>query len=342
MIEHARAAAEEYAARYGIASTLRGLFYILVSRGVVPNTRGAYKALSEKVARARYLGEFPWYLIRDETRTFKWGEYGQSIADAQRVVEELRRLAPEEKERLLRDYLSSRYTVRLSRWEGQRCSILIVVEKEAQLDAVDKMVNTDLRWDVSVTTSRGFESATAVRQIADWVGSVKRKGRTPVLLLVFDWDPSGEYAGVYDLVFRVLALLDGETARTLREWERARTLEEKGGLVRRLAERHGLVFEKVMLTWEQVRKYGLPPVPQDEEARRKLERDSRARVFAEKYGFLGQVEVDAMVALYYDEAKRLLDEAVRRYFDPKVYEEVKRREEELREEVKKLLGGGGE
>ncbi|MEM1672327.1 MAG: hypothetical protein QXT86_09795 [Archaeoglobaceae archaeon] len=94
-----------------------------------------------------------------------------------------------------------------------------------------------------------------------------------------------------------------------------------------------------MLTWDQVKRYNFPPVPQDPDTKRKLERDSGARMFMEKYGCLGQVEVDAMVALYYDELRRILDEAVRKYFDFNKYQEVAKKEEELKKKVSDLLGG---
>jgi len=94
-----------------------------------------------------------------------------------------------------------------------------------------------------------------------------------------------------------------------------------------------------MFVWDQVKRYNLPPEPQDQETKRKLERDSRARMFLEKYGFLGQVEVDAMFALYYDEAKKIVDEAIKRYFDFNKYQEVVKKEEELKKKVVDLLGG---
>lgn len=327
----------EYIVKNGIAPTLRGLFYILVSKNIIPNTKSAYRTLSEVVARARYLGEFPWSYIRDETRQFAWGEFGRSIADAERALNELQNLTPEEKERLLKETLQRRYEIRISRWEGQQYSVLVVVEKEAQYDAFYKIVNIDLQWDVSITTSRGFESATAVKNISEWVQSVKSKNRTPVLLLIFDWDPSGEFASIYDLVFRVLMLMEQRRGKLLEKWASLRSLDKKGVLVQELAEKHSVVFEKVMLTWEQVQKYSLPPEPQDENVKRKLLRDPRARMFMEKYGFLGQVEIDAMISLYYDETKRIIDEAIRKYFDFKAYEEVKAKEEELRRRLGTLI-----
>jgi len=42
-----------------------------------------------------------------------------------------------------------------------------------------------------------------------------------------------------------------------------------------------------MFVWDQVKRYNLLSEPQDPETRKKLERDPRARMFLEKYGFLG-------------------------------------------------------
>ncbi|MEM1645586.1 MAG: hypothetical protein QXL96_06930 [Ignisphaera sp.] len=91
--------------------------------------------------------------------------------------------------------------------------------------------------------------------------------------------------------------------------------------------------------WDQVKRYNLPPEPQDQETKKKLERGPRARMFLEKYSFLGQVVVDAMFALYYDKAKKIIDEAVKKYFDFGRYQEVVKKEEELKKRVVDLLGG---
>ncbi|MEM4623213.1 MAG: hypothetical protein QW816_04070 [Desulfurococcaceae archaeon] len=64
-----------------------------------------------------------------------------------------------------------RYTVQLSKWEMQKHAALVVVEKEAQYEAIHKMLNVDLAWDVSVTTSRGFESATANSRLPHYPSS---------------------------------------------------------------------------------------------------------------------------------------------------------------------------
>jgi hypothetical protein len=324
-----------------IPLTLRGLFYILVSKNVIPNTRNAYTSLSAALARARYYGEFPWHLLHDKVRDISWGDVGYSVTDAERVVEELKNLTPEQKEQIVKDYLKSRYSVRLAQWEGQPYRVMIAVEKDALYDIVRNIVKTQLSWDVTITFSRGFESASQAKEIADWVKGLKKKNITPVILLVYDFDPSGEYASVRDFMFRVLALAKGRNVdRLFDEWVEAKTDEEKQRILQSLTDEIGIKWEKVMLTWDQVVKYNIPPTPENEEVIEKLKRDPRRKWFVEKYGNLYQAEVDALLALNVNEARRILDEAIRKYFDPKIHEQIKAKEEELRKKVLEKLGEG--
>jgi hypothetical protein len=338
VVEVAREEAERYYSANGLPLTLRGLFYILVSKNVIPNTKSFYNEFSRHVARARYLGEFPWYLLHDKVRSISWGDVGQGIPDAQRALEELSKLTPEDKERLLKEYLASKYEIRVRQWEGQPYRVMVVVEKDALYDIVKDIVRNQLGWDVSITFSRGFESASQAKEIAEWVRDLRRDCVTPVFLLIYDFDPSGEYASIRDFVFRVLALASKEEAGSLfKEWEEADD-KAKEEILDSLSDRTGVEWKKVMLTLEQVVKYNIPPTPENEEVKKKLERDPRKRWFVERYGGLYQAEVDALLALNVDEAKRILDEAIRKYFDAKIYEEVKKKEEELRKQVRERLG----
>jgi hypothetical protein len=332
----------EEATRYYLANniplTLRGLFYILVSKNVIPNTKNAYATLSAVLAKARYYGRFPWHLIHDKVRDISWGDIGYSISDAQKIVEELSKLTPEQKEQMLKEYLRAKYTIRLAQWEGQPHRVLIVVEKDALYDIVKSIVQVQLGWDVTITFSRGFESASHARIIADWIKGLKERNITPVILLIYDFDPSGEYASIRDFLFRVLALARGGDIEELFDrWTGAKADAEKQAIIDELSSGVGVKWEKIMLTWEQVVKYNIPPTPENEEVRKKLERDPRKKWFLAKYGNLYQAEVDALLALNIDEAKRIIDGAIRRYFDQGIYEEVKRREEELRRQVAEKL-----
>jgi hypothetical protein len=272
-------------------------------------------------------------------RDISWGDVGYSITDAERVVEELKNLTPEEKEQIVKDYLKSRYSIRLAQWEGQPYRVMIAVEKDALYDIVRNIVKSQLGWDVTITFSRGFESASQAKEIADWIKSLKKKNITPVILLVYDFDPSGEYASIRDFVFRVLTLAKGRGVDEIFDrWTESKTDEEKNKILEELTNELGVKWEKVMLTWDQVVKYNIPPTPENEEVIEKLKRDPRRKWFVEKYGNLYQAEVDALLALNVNEAKRILDESIRKYFDAKIYEEVKKKEEELRMKVMEKLG----
>jgi len=330
--------ARDYYDKNRMPLTLRGLFYILVSKNIIPNTRTSYGSLSAALAKARYEGHFPWYLIHDKVREISWGDVGYSIADAEKVVEDLKNLTPEQKEEILKQYLQAKYTVRLAQWEGQKHRVMIVVEKDALYDIVRNIVRHQLGWDITITFSRGFESATHAKEVADWIKRMKGNNIVPVILLIYDFDPSGEYASIRDFMFRVLLLARGKQIdKLLSEWLGAKDDEERRKILDGLTNEVGIQWKKIMLTWDQVNKYNIPPTPENEEVIKKLQRDPRKKWFMEKYGNLYQAEVDALLALNIDEAKRIIDEAIRQYFDAKIYEQVKAREEELRRKAEELI-----
>ena len=77
--------AKNYHSQQGDSLTLRGLFYILVSKNVIPNTKSSYKTLSDVLAKKRYKGEFPAYLLKDVTRKTSYLEqierYAQELSE---------------------------------------------------------------------------------------------------------------------------------------------------------------------------------------------------------------------------------------------------------------------
>jgi hypothetical protein len=311
-------AAWEYYLQHGTPLTLRGLFYILVSKGVIPNTVSAYKRLSEVLAKARYEGRFPWYLLKDVTR--------------RRVDKELPTyyptspLSPEELRKILEDYISRYADVRLNPWEDQKYRVIVVVEKEALADAVDRFVSEVFPFGVyQVRVIRGYDSATDIHELAETVESIPPT-QVPVVLQLGDYDPSGE-----DIV------------RDFRE------------RLRMLSRRSDIVFEKVAVTLDQILDLQLPARPESVEEIQKMRRDpryksyiaklqqlaeadERVRKFIENYGSPEiRVELDALVALKPEEFKRILKTAIERYFDWGVYESVtKPKEEELRRQAEEV------
>ena len=332
-MEAARREAEAFYARYGEPLTLRGLFYILVSRGVIPNTVSAYKRLSEALARARCAGEFPWHLLKDTTRR---REYKEPLTRYPTSP-----LTPEELARALEEYVRSRTEVSVNPWEDQPHRVVVVVEKEALGDLVSRFI--DEAWGrgvYQVRVIRGYDSATDLHELARDLSLIPAHQR-PVVLILGDFDPSGE-----------------DIARDFRE------------RLTMLSNRKDIVFEKVAVTLDQILEMRLPAKPESleelekmrrdpryrayvERLAREAERDERVRRLVEMYGSPEiRVELDALAALRPEEFKRILAGAIAKYFDEGIYERVtKPREERLRrlaeevrreslESVRRMLGGG--
>jgi len=293
LLEVARREAEEYLQKNNIAVTLRGLFYILVSKNVVANTKSAYKRLSEVIAKARYEKRFPAHLIRDVTRSSAYLEKTEYYPSE---------LSEEDLRRLIESTLESYSTYSLNPWKDQPKRVIVLVEKEAQYELVKKVVYEGFDFGVyKVVFSRGYDSATDMIKLAEEIKSLNNSGYKAVLLIITDFDPSGE-----------------DIARDY--VERLKYIEPS------------LDFEseKVAVTRDQVEKFNLPCTPESQEELEKLQRDPRYKGFVDKWGLV-RVELDALVALRLDDFKQILVDSIKKHFDFKVYEEVtKKREEELK------------
>jgi hypothetical protein len=323
--------AEAYYQQYGTALTLRGLFYILVSKNVIPNTVTAYHQLSARLAKARYEGDFPWHLLRDTTR--------RSIKLEKETQYPDRPLSADELKRILEYYIKHYTNVSINPWEDQPYRVIVVVEKEALGDLVAKFIEEVWQHGVyAVRVIRGYDSATDVHLLAETIASLP-ENQKPVILQLGDYDPSGE-----DIV------------RDLRE------------RLMMLSHRTDIVFEKVAVNLSQIIEMQLPAKPESMDEITKMRRDPRYKGYVERLTLLAQqdervkrliemygspeirVELDALVALQPDRFKEILRNAIERYFDWQIYNDVtKKREEELRkkaeevrmktmEEMKKLSG----
>jgi hypothetical protein len=332
LLSEAYRVAEEYFNQYGTALTLRGLFYILVSKGVIPNTVSSYKRLSDVLAKARYNGEFPWYLIKDVTR--------------RRVHLELstyyptRPLTPEELRSILESYINSYTDVSVNPWDDQSHRVIVVVEKEALADTITQFINEVFPFGVyQVRIIRGYDSATDIYELSNTVASIP-DNQKPVILMFSDYDPSGE--------------------------DIARDFIDR---LKKLSKRD-VIYEKVAVKLDHIIDLQLPCKPEslDEIAKMRRDpryksyiasiqelasRDERVRKLVEMYGSHEiRVELDALAALRPNEFKQIIRESIEKYFDWDTYNIVtKKREEELKakasevkaqslDSLKKLLGGG--
>jgi len=290
--------AKEYRKRHGISPTLRGLFYILVSKNVIENTVQCYKTLSRVLAEKRYSKEFPDFLIRDVTRKSKYAEKETYYKTEEITLDEI-------KDRL-ESWLNYTYDVSLNVWEFNKDRVIVLVEKEAEYEAVVKMLS-DFEYGVySIRCMKGFDSATDVLTIAREVKNLNLQGYRAVLLLITDFDPSGEE--IAEDVSRRLKRIDPEL---------------------------DFIAEKVMVTKEQVLKFNLPYRPESEAEIKKLQRDSRFTKFVSKHGLM-RVELDALIGLRFNEAKEILINAILKYLSKDAIDQYNKKKEELEKQSSEI------
>ncbi|MEM4621026.1 MAG: hypothetical protein QW607_12545 [Desulfurococcaceae archaeon] len=299
LLEVARREAEEYYIKNGIAITLRGLFYILVSKGYIPNTKYTYRRLSDILAEARYDGKFPPHLIRDETR---------SSAFLERVELEPEELSEEELKELIKSVLENRSRYNVNPWKDQPKRVIILIEKAALYDLVKKIVEENFEFGVyKIKSTRGYDSATDIIELAEEIKELNKKEYKVVLLILTDFDPSGEdiHRDYIERLKRVDSSLNFEA-------------------------------EKVAVTPDHIKMFDLPCSPDSAEELEKLKRDPRYKGFVDKWGLV-RVELDALVALYPEEFKQIVIEAIKKHFDYSIYENVtKKRMEEMKQRAKEV------
>lgn len=156
------ARAKEIVESFDAPITLRRLFYLLVSEGVIENKSKAYSRLSELTAKERRNGDFPE--LTDLTFELHQATGWSSPKSILRTA-------------------ANQY--RRDRTEGQDHQIFIGVEKNGLRPTLEEWFN---EYGVLVFAIGGYESVPAETDV-NW--AIRRDGRPAVLLYGGDLDPSG-------------------------------------------------------------------------------------------------------------------------------------------------------
>jgi len=183
------------------------------------------------------------------------------------------------------EYLVNSYRQPL--WADQDVYVELWTEKDA---VAGVLMSVTEPWDVPLMVARGFSSKTFLHEAAQ---TIKAVGKPTYLYYFGDWDPSG---------------VSGERhiEKKLRQWAPG-------------AEVH---FERVAVTQEQIKRFGLP-------TRFPKKTDSRSGTW--KSG--GNVEVDALPPR---ELRRLATDCIERHIDPHVLKQTKLQEQAAREGLVEL------
>jgi len=290
----------------GIKPTLRTLFYNLVSKNIMGNTRGTYQGLSKLLVKSRKNGSVSWGALEDAVRS-NYGEFNDHrfsddiVETNKRNFEyKVTQFNPENVIKDFFDYLKRKADV--DRWADQPTICEIWIEKEA-------LANTVVQWTkdlgVTVRINKGYSSWTFLYNNAEEIKAKLERHEKLVIFYLGDLDPSG---------------LDMD--RFLKDALEFFELDESQ-----------IEFRRLGVTGEQVDLYNLPPRPDDIKTLQKLAKDPRSKNYSEKY----IVELDALVAIVPDEFKELLREAVLSVFDETVYKDLKEQAKEYNEQIDELL-----
>ncbi|MFL6385164.1 MAG: hypothetical protein ACJ712_09370 [Nitrososphaeraceae archaeon] len=166
--------------RRGISRlTLRGLFYILVSKNILGNLHNRYRGLSRKLVEARKRGEIDPYCIVDESRNII------DINDSYYSPEQLIDAHLDVLEFLPKDY-KTRY---IPKWYGQPHYVEVWVEKKAMAGVLKSIL---AGYDVRIVPTGGWASFTYERNNLMRLQNKKiKEGKKVHILYLGDYDPSG-------------------------------------------------------------------------------------------------------------------------------------------------------
>jgi hypothetical protein len=145
--------------------TVRGLFYQLVSQGVVEKSEAAYKTIVGRLCvRMRREGLLPYDWLADNTRWMRKPTSYSSLEHALQLTAE---------------------TYRRALWHNQAVYVEVWLEKDALSGVLFEVTSA---WDVPLMVTRGYPSLTFMHSAAEAI----RDKRRPTHLYYFgDYDPSG-------------------------------------------------------------------------------------------------------------------------------------------------------
>jgi hypothetical protein len=289
----------------GVRPTLRTIFYNLVSQNIIGNTKATYQGLSKQLVRARKAHLVPWDALEDSARNV-YGNFNDDVFRDDLVdwnKENLGvKLGDFNAENILNDFFD--YAVSrayVGRWANQPQTCEIWIEKEALAKTVEEWTKG---LGVKIRVNKGYSSWTFLYNNCRDLANVLKRHEGVTVFYLGDMDPSGVDMERFLNEALVYFRLDGRVN-----------------------------LERLSVTDEQVRRYKLPPKPEDAETLAKLKRDARSASYTGQY----IVELDAMVAFVPQEFKRIILDAINRVWDREIYEDLKEMAKSINELIDEEL-----
>jgi hypothetical protein len=275
--------ARDYCDKTRQPPTLRALFYMLVSRDIIPNTLKKYQYLSRKLVDARKNGIYPYELLIDKGRSSIGGDSGYSDCEYDEFDLDVGNFIKNNIDYIMQ-YADELEEKKPRKWLNQPNRVFIVIEKESMLSPIYNIVK---KWNVKVYPLSGYGSLTFRKKLYNDIRNISPHAH-PVLLFLTDFDPTGE-----DIVRFIVDEL-GEFGLSA-------------------------TVEKIAVNREHIEEYKFPHRPEDETEIRKMRAYPRYKNWI--YG-LYRVELDAFVTLQYEALRDLLNDNISKYFDDEIREDT--------------------
>ena len=292
---------------YTIRLTVRQIFYRLISPPyqLFAGTQNNYKQFDRILTRAREKGDIDWRRIEDRARTTLGGDYGFE--------------SPEEFINYkIKDFKNSWMFYDRRMWDEQDCYVEIWLEKDALATLFSEVAR---KYRVLVFPSRGYSSFTKIMEAltdSDRFPRYIRMGKPIVILHFSDHDPSGlnMTVDINNRLFKRDYLVRGlAEVFSSEELEKIKELfKGKEWLVK---------VERCALTYEQVRRYNLPPNPTKKA-------DPRSKWYVQQYGDQCW-ELDAVEP---SELQRIIENSILKWINREKWNETVKKIEGEKQKLK--------
>lgn len=166
LIRRASDICEKYE-RQGIPMSLRQLYYQLVSKNLIENSKESYNRLGGAVSDGRIAGLISWTAIEDRGRNLQGLNHADSPEAAIKAM-------------------TAGYSI--DKWANQPFRVEVWVEKEALIDVIGVICN---RLEVDFFACKGYNSQSEQWRAGMRMAGYVRKGQRPIVFHLGDHDPSG-------------------------------------------------------------------------------------------------------------------------------------------------------
>jgi len=152
----------------GLTLSVRQVFYQLVARDCIANTKAVYTKISNLLNDARIAGLIDWDMIEDRTREFKRRQRWGSAAEILTTVAK---------------------SFHMDLWEGQEMRAFCVVEKDALSGVLEPVCR---KYDLPLLAAKGYPSVSILREFAELdILPTIEEGQSVIVFHLGDHDPSG-------------------------------------------------------------------------------------------------------------------------------------------------------